>query len=94
MEGYDSRFSPQSFEHFASSMWSFIAAKRSQDLAEKGSCVLYRICCKTDVRPDQKLKSNKVPAPLLQDAAHPDSGSDRPIAGTTRQISAQLESDL
>ena len=61
MAGYDSRFSPQSFEHFASSLRSFTAAlhdatarKRSQDLVEKALAAYNRICCTKDVRPGQQ----------------------------------------
>jgi len=61
MAGYDSRFSPQSFDQFTSSLRSFAAAlrdadarKRSQDLVEKALAAYNRICCTKDVRPGQK----------------------------------------
>ena len=60
MAGYDSRFSPHSFEHFASSLRTFAAAlrdatarKRSQYLAENALAAYDRICCAKDVRPGQ-----------------------------------------
>jgi len=61
MAGYDSRFSQQSFDQFASSLRSFAAAlrdttarRRSQDLVESAFAAYNRICCTKDVRPGQQ----------------------------------------
>jgi erythromycin esterase len=58
MAGYDSRFSSQGFEKFASSLGSFVAAlrdvnerKRSQQLVASALAAYDRICCAKDVPP-------------------------------------------